>query len=166
VLKSRILLVDDDPGVRLGVRAYLETCGYDVDESGTCADVRSRMEADLPDLHVDMELSELALRQLIGNALKYAPLSSPIRVSAEKEGDQLLALHVANEGPGIPAAEQASIFEKFYRSSQVRDRIPGTGMGLTITREIVTAHDGRVWVESAPGLGVRFSMTLPVYPHE
>ena len=47
MLKSRILLVDDDPGVRLGVRAYLETCGYDVDESGTCADVRSRMIDDL-----------------------------------------------------------------------------------------------------------------------
>lgn len=85
--------------------------------------------------------------------LKYARFSSPIRVSAERAGEHFLALQVANEGPGIPAGEQAAIFEKFYRSSEVRDRIPGTGMGLTITREIVAAHGGRVWVESAPGLG-------------
>ncbi len=117
--------------------------------------------SDLPDLDVDADLSELALRQVIGNALKYAPPSSAIRVWADKEGDEFIAIHVANDGPGIPAAEQESIFEKFYRGQEARERIPGTGMGLTITREIIEAHGGRVWVESAPGAGVRFSFTLP-----
>jgi len=126
--------------------------------------VQMNMQANLPDIDIDEELGELALRQLIENALKYAPPSSAIRISAERKDEQFVVLHVANDGPGIPLSEQEAIFEKFYRSRSVRDRIPGTGMGLTITREIVQAHGGRVWVESAPGLGVRFSMTLPVTP--
>lgn len=124
-------------------------------------DIQVNAGSDLPDLNVDSELSELALRQLIGNALKYAPPSSPICVSAERRDDDFVAIHVANDGPGIPLAEQQAIFEKFYRGQEARERIPGTGMGLTITREIIQAHGGRVWVESTSGAGVRFSFTLP-----
>jgi two-component system sensor histidine kinase KdpD len=125
-------------------------------------DIQVNASADLPEMEIDTDLGELALRQLIVNALKYAPPSSPIRISAEKENGNFIAIHVANDGPGIPVSEQEIIFEKFYRSRDVRGRIPGTGMGLTIAREIIKAHNGRVWVESAPGAGVRFSLTLPV----
>jgi two-component system sensor histidine kinase KdpD len=117
---------------------------------------------DLPELNVDTDLTELALRQLVGNALKYAPPSSAIRISAEQQDEEFVAIHVDNDGPGIPLAERESIFEKFYRGQDARERIPGTGMGLTITRDIIQAHGGRVWVESAPGSGVRFSFTLPI----
>ncbi len=123
--------------------------------------IQVSVDSDLPDVDADADLSELALRQLVDNALKYAPVSSAIRVSAERQGNEFIAIHVTNDGPGIPVAEQESIFEKFYRGREASERIPGTGMGLTITREIIQAHGGRVWVESAPGAGVRFSLTLP-----
>jgi signal transduction histidine kinase len=113
----------------------------------------------LPELSADPDLTGLALRQLIGNALKYAPASAKIAVSAERTGD-FVTVHVANEGPGIPPSEQEAIFEKFYRGQDVRDRVPGTGMGLTISRDIIQAHGGQLWVESEPGKGVRFSFTL------
>ncbi len=119
------------------------------------------VDDDLPELNADPDLAGLALRQLVGNALKYAPASSPITISAEREGDSI-AFHVANGGPGIPAAEHEAIFEKFYRGPAVRDRIPGTGMGLPIARDIIQAHGGRIWLESRPGEGVCFSFTLPV----
>lgn len=128
--------------------------------------VQMSMQASLPDLDIDTDLTELTLQQLIGNALKYAPPSSPIRVSAEKAHDDFIVIRVADDGPGIPLSEQSAIFEKFYRSRDVRDRVPGTGMGLTIAREIINAHGGRIWVESAPGAGARFSFTLPITSHE
>ena len=64
-------------------------------------------------------------------------------------------------GPGIPKAEQDLIFKKFYRGREVRARIPGTGMGLAIAREIVEAHGGRLWLKSESEKGVQFSLTLP-----
>ena len=123
-------------------------------------DIQVSLDSSLPDLNADADLSALALRQLIANALKYAPPSAVIRVSAEKDGDSVV-LHVSNTGPGIPATEQEAIFEKFYRGQEARERIPGTGMGLTIAREIVQAHGGQIWVNSKPGEGVQFSFSLP-----
>jgi signal transduction histidine kinase len=71
-------------------------------------------------------------------------------------------VHVFNDGPGIPPEELNAIFQKFYRGKDVRGRIPGTGLGLTIAREIVATHGGELTVSSQPGSGVRFSFTLPV----
>ena len=118
------------------------------------------VERDLPEVEVDRKLCELALRQLLNNALRYSPASSVIQITAESQGEAMV-MGVYNAGSGIAAAEQDLIFEKFYRGREVRARIPGTGMGLTITREIVEAHGGRIWLKSEPGKGVRFSFTLP-----
>ena len=72
-----------------------------------------------------------------------------------------MIFRISNEGPGIPQAERDLIFQKFYRGATVRDRIPGTGMGLAIAREIVEAHGGRIWVEGEPGRETTFCFTLP-----
>ncbi len=123
-------------------------------------DIQVRLSQDLPDVQVDPELVGLVLRQLISNALKYAPPSASIRIATERQ-DACITIHVANDGPGIPGSEQEAIFEKFYRGQSVRQRIPGTGMGLTIARAIIQSHKGKIWVESKPEEGVRFSFTLP-----
>ena len=86
-----------------------------------------------------------------------------IQVTAQNQADAIV-IGVSNEGPGIPKAEQALIFEKFYRGRDVRARVAGTGMGLAIAREIIEAHGGRIWVKSEPGKGVHFSFTLPTMP--
>jgi two-component system, OmpR family, sensor histidine kinase KdpD len=118
------------------------------------------VERDLPSVEIDRRLSELALRQLLNNALRYSPPSSVIQVTARNQGDAIV-IGVYNAGPGIPKAEQALIFEKFYRGRDVRARVAGTGMGLAIAREIIEAHGGRIWVKSESGKGVQFSFTIP-----
>jgi two-component system, OmpR family, sensor histidine kinase KdpD len=124
-------------------------------------DVRVNVEDSLPLVEIDPSLTALALRQLLSNAFKYAPVTSPIYVSARAEGNDVV-MSVSNDGPPIPLREQAAIFEKFYRGHDAREKIPGTGMGLTIARDIIQAQGGRIWVDSGSSKGVCFSFTLPV----
>jgi signal transduction histidine kinase len=86
-----------------------------------------------------------------------------VRASVEEGG---VMVSIADRGPGIPAEEQRQIFEKYYRGKQGRGHLTGMGMGLTIARQIVEAHNGRVWVESQPGEGATFSFTLPLAHEE
>src|SRR5271165_548576 len=119
-----------------------------------------RIPAGLPPIWGDGELIELALRQLIDNALKYSPLDSPLRVEAEAEGGRVI-ISVADSGRGIAEAEQTRIFEKFYRADSSRHQVPGAGLGLVIAREIVQMHGGEIWVESKPGEGSIFRFSVP-----
>ena len=80
----------------------------------------------------------------------------------EKTSTHVL-LRVRDTGCGIPEEHLPHIFERFYRADQARARATGgAGLGLTIVRQLVEAHGGRVWVESAPGQGSTFAFTLPV----
>ena len=114
-------------------------------------DVRVDVPPDLPPVDADPGLIALVLRQLLDNALKYASPSASIGISAERSEDNVI-VHVFNDGPGIAPEEFNSIFQKFYRGRDVRDRIPGTGLGLTIAREIVATHGGNLTVSSQPGI--------------
>jgi len=69
---------------------------------------------------------------------------------------------VQDTGPGIPAAELPRIFERFYRSDQARGQGKGFGLGLSLAKEIVEAHGGRIDVQSQPGAGSRFTVALPL----
>ncbi len=123
--------------------------------------VATVLPEDLPPVNVDPELIELALRLVVDNAMKYSPANSPITVKAH-HAESRLVIGVRSEGPGIPEAEQSKIFTKFYRPDGPSRQIPGTGMGLSIAREIVQAHQGQIWVESAPGIGAEFCISLPL----
>jgi two-component system sensor histidine kinase SenX3 len=101
----------------------------------------------------------------VDNALKYSPPDLPLVISAREEEGSLV-MSVTDKGPGIPEHEQARIFEKFYRGDANRQSTPGTGMGLTIAREIVKAHGGRIWLHSRPGQGSTFSFSLPLIATE
>jgi len=114
----------------------------------------------LPPVEADSELIELALRLVLDNALKYSPPGTAITIQARLTGNRLV-LAVHNDGPGIPEAEQPRIFDKFYRAPRTSGNVPGTGMGLAIARDIVQAHQGQIWVESSPGQGVQFCISLP-----
>jgi signal transduction histidine kinase len=98
---------------------------------------------------------------LLDNAFDHSPNGSTVRVAVRASG-RAVALTVADEGPGIPIADRARVFEPFARLPGVaRDRAGGTGLGLAIARRIVTAHDGTIGVDDAPGGGARFAVTLP-----
>ncbi len=105
-----------------------------------------------------------ALRNLIENAVTYAPEGSVITLAAAKDGDRVL-LTVADEGPGVPEADLTRIFERFYRVDKARSRESGgTGLGLSIVKHLVELLGGRVWAENRPGGGAVFSISLPVGP--
>ncbi|MGD0940421.1 MAG: ATP-binding protein [Terracidiphilus sp.] len=115
----------------------------------------------IPEVEADPEMVELAIRQFIGNAIKYSPPETVIEVRAScAEG--LIEVQVRDHGAGVPDDEIESIFDRFYRGKRVREAIAGTGMGLSIARDIVKAHGGTMWAANAEGGGGCFFFTLPI----
>jgi len=127
--------------------------------------VRLHIPESLPAADVDFEFIQQVLKQLLDNAVKYSPPGSPLTIAAGVAGEKIV-ISVADHGKGIPEAEQARIFEKFYRGRASRDETLGTGLGLSIAKGIIEAHGGKVWVTSQPGQGSIFSFALPVSKKE
>ena len=123
-------------------------------------DIQLTIPPEVPPVWVDRELMEVAVRQLLDNALKYSPPDSPISIAVSRSAGRVL-VSVADRGPGIPEAEQSRIFDKFYRAEASRHQIPGAGLGLAVAREIVHAHGGEIWVESRPADGSVFHISMP-----
>jgi two-component system sensor histidine kinase KdpD len=124
-----------------------------------------RLPQDLPLVLADSELLGLAIRQLIDNALKYAYPHTAITVAGKSvEGRALIS--VSDRGPGIPEADQTRIFDKFYRSPSNDRQVIGAGLGLAIARKILEVHGGEIQVQSRPGEGAEFVISLPVASQE
>lgn len=123
--------------------------------------VELQVEKNLPPVEFDAELIMNVLYQLLENAAKYSPADSPIRISAENTGKEIM-VSVADRGPGIDDLEQSLIFDKFYRGKGNRYSVQGTGMGLAIAKAVVEAHEGTLQVTSQVGQGSVFSFTLPL----
>jgi two-component system, sensor histidine kinase and response regulator len=117
-----------------------------------------------PSLPVDAARIAQLLGNLISNAVKFTQDGGKIQVEVGTEADQAV-LTVADTGVGIPAADRERIFDRFFRSAiATRQAIPGTGLGLTIARDIAAAHDGTITVESDEGRGSTFKIWLPFRP--
>ncbi len=121
--------------------------------------VKVDVAQDLPQVSVDADMTVLALRQLLDNALRYSPRGSPIAIQAERR-DGRAVVCISDHGPGVPAAERSRIFDKFYRGSNARST-HGTGMGLAVAREIAHAHGGEVWLDKTSSEGSDFCLSLP-----
>jgi two-component system, OmpR family, sensor histidine kinase KdpD len=113
----------------------------------------------LPLVPFDPRLMKLAIKQVVDNALKYSPARTPIRIRAVRTNGSL-AIEVTDQGKGISDQEQARIFERFYRSPSIEERIPGSGLGLSIAYRILQAHGGGLTVRSHPG-ETTFTLLLP-----
>jgi two-component system sensor histidine kinase KdpD len=127
---------------------------------------RQRVDVDVPDelapVLVDPVRLDQVLTNLLDNASRYAT-GSPVQVVARQDGDGI-ELRVVDHGPGIPVPERERVFDQFYRLKGGGRRPEGTGMGLAICRGIVQAHGGALRVETTPGGGASFVLTLPVSP--
>jgi two-component system phosphate regulon sensor histidine kinase PhoR len=109
---------------------------------------------------VDPDMITRAIRNLVDNAIKYTPAGGSVDVQALATDHSTVEIRVEDTGVGIAPEHQERIFDRFYRVDPSHT-IPGAGLGLAIVQEIVRAHDGEVNVESTPGEGSTFIITLP-----
>jgi K+-sensing histidine kinase KdpD len=111
-------------------------------------------------VRADRGLLEIVLRQYVDNAQKYSTPGSPIEISARMSYSEVL-ISVHNIGPTIRMEDRERIFERFYRSADLKDAVPGTGVGLSVVKKAAEAHRGHVWVVSDERLGTTFYLSLP-----
>ncbi len=124
--------------------------------------VTVELPPDLPSIPLDRELIRRVLRHLLENAARYSPPGSPVQIGAALQADRLL-VSITDHGQGIDDAEQAYIFDKFYRGSRQR-LLHGTGMGLAIAKAILRAHSGGIEVSSHRDQGATFTFWVPLKP--
>jgi signal transduction histidine kinase len=112
----------------------------------------------------DEALLRHIVSNLLSNAIKYSPEGQPVTLRWKKEGSNGV-LSVIDRGCGIPAADQARLFQAFHRGSNVR-QVPGTGLGLVIVKRCVGLHGGTIDCQSTEGEGTTFRVVLPLYAGE
>jgi PAS domain S-box-containing protein len=105
------------------------------------------------------------VNNLLDNAIKYTPVNSRVALHVTVEGSDV-CVSMSDQGAGIPAADVAHLFEKFYRVHKSERGPRGTGLGLSIAHSIIQAHGGRIWAESQEGQGSTFSFALPLWGGE
>ena len=116
---------------------------------------------DLPAVTADPLRFSQITTNLLSNACKYSPPGSTVTITAKEKGD-FIQIDFADTGIGISEADQASLFAKFFRSNDSSaSSEQGTGLGLFITKNLVEAQDGEIWVSCQEGQGSTFSFTLP-----
>ncbi len=115
---------------------------------------------DFPVVMADEGRLAQVLKNLISNAIKYSPDGGEIRLSGQVRADQVI-ICIQDEGPGIAPGDIPHIFDRFYRADEASRTTKGAGLGLYLTRAIVEAHSGRIWVDPRPGDGARICFSLP-----
>ena len=143
------------------VRTTLESYRFEIEQNGF--QFEQKIDNDVPPLWVDREAIARSLLNLVNNAVKYSANEKYLGVRLYRHTGGV-NLEVVDRGIGIPAKEQLKIFEKFYRvGDPLVHNTKGSGLGLSLVQHIVQAHGGEVAVESAPGKGSKFIITLPLH---
>ncbi|HEV2141125.1 MAG TPA: ATP-binding protein [Candidatus Dormibacteraeota bacterium] len=132
--------------------------------STVSVEFKSDLDPRLPIVAGDRDRLIQVVSNLVNNAVKYSPEGGTVTLTSRVEGRYAL-VSVTDTGIGIPAEEIGHVFERFRRvRSGAAQSIPGTGLGLTIVKQIVEMHGGKIWVESAVGHGSSFHFTIPLAP--
>jgi signal transduction histidine kinase len=146
------------------VRGTLDSYRFEIEQNGF--QFEQKIDNDLPQVWVDREAIARSLLNLVNNAVKYSATEKYLGVNLYRH-NRGVNLEVVDHGIGIPVKEQPKIFEKFYRvGDPLVHNTKGSGLGLSLVRHIVQAHGGKVAVESEPGQGSKFIITLPVQTAE
>jgi signal transduction histidine kinase len=123
--------------------------------------INVEVQSDIPPLIGDRDKIKQVIINLLSNAQKYTPEDGNIRLQASANNGEVI-IRVIDDGPGIDADNLPYLFEKFYRVPGAESVAPGTGLGLSICKRIVETHRGYIDVESTPGKGTTFLVTLPL----
>jgi signal transduction histidine kinase len=124
-------------------------------------DWTANIPSNLPAVTMDPDRMAQAVGNILSNAIKFTPAHGQVSTTV-KLAQGLLSIQVMDTGPGIPVDEKEKIFQPFYRGVQGRRIVEGMGLGLSIARDIVTAHGGEIKVEGTPGNGALFLLQIPV----
>jgi two-component system phosphate regulon sensor histidine kinase PhoR len=119
------------------------------------------IEPELPEAMVDTSRLEQVLINLLSNAVKFSQDDGNINLNAAAKSGWLL-VDVTDDGIGIAPEDQKRLFQPYHRVEQDRQKYPGIGLGLAVSKQIIEAHGGRVWLSSKPGKGSTFSFSIPV----
>ena len=142
------------------IRNTLDSYRYQIEQQGFAFE--ESIDPDIPAVHVDREAIARALVNLMNNALKYSDEQKFLGVKLYRENGAV-KLEVADRGIGIARRDQAKIFEKFYRAGDpLVHNTKGSGLGLSLVRHISQAHGGDISVESSPGKGSKFILSIPL----
>ena len=126
--------------------------------------INIRLSEGLPSLRIDVDKTKQVLINIIGNAIKFSPKGTLIEINVRRKNDYIL-FEIQDFGLGILKNEQEKIFDMFFRSKSIRDKnIKGTGLGLPLSKAIIEAQGGRIWVDSKINKGSKFCFTLPIKP--
>jgi signal transduction histidine kinase len=128
-------------------------------ESSLQLDVK--LASGLPEVLCDRDRIQQILANLVGNATKFTPPGGRITIEAARHGDEV-QISVIDTGPGIPDDIQLHVFERYWKGGPGANSRRGVGLGLYICKGIVDSHKGRIWVESTPGRGAKFTFSIPV----
>lgn len=126
--------------------------------------LKKEIEPGVPDVQIDANRIIQVLTNLVGNAIKFTPASGCVTLrAAYSSGAKEVRVSVEDTGIGISPEDLPKVFDKFYQTGErASTDISGTGIGLTIAKEIVERHGGRIWAESEKGAGAKFIFTLPL----
>lgn len=116
---------------------------------------------DFPLVKMDENKIQRVISNLIDNALKFSPEGESINIKLESPGQEMIEIHILDQGPGIPVEYADSVFDRFFQVPNHSSRRRGTGLGLTYCRLTVEAHGGRIWVQNRPERGSEFVVSLP-----
>ncbi len=135
---------------------------FEVEATGHDIQLDAKIATNLPLVSADAARIVQALGNLLRNAIKFTPNGGHIVIGVEARSGRV-EFSVKDSGPGVPLENQARLFDRYWQSSNGA-RARGTGLGLSIVKGIVDAHNGDVWVRSAPGEGSTFTFAIPAAP--
>jgi signal transduction histidine kinase len=144
------------------IEQVLSSYRYQIINSGF--DIQTNIQPSLPPVLIDRDAMAQAISNLLDNAIKYSGEVKELSITTQTLGPDLY-IEITDRGIGIPRAEQAKIFEKFYRVGDgLVHNVKGSGLGLSLVKHIIEAHHGTISVESDAGKGSRFTIRLPLAP--
>ncbi len=125
----------------------------------TNVELKTDLPETLPEIELDADRISQVINNLVKNAIRHTE-SGEVRISLEERPEDIV-VKISDTGAGIPEEKLEHVFDRFYRADSARSGKDGSGLGLSIAKELVEAHDGEIWIDSEPGKGTTVSFSLP-----